>query len=308
MNAGHLPVPDRFHDLAAPKACLLCGQAADTVPAGFRQIYRQAGARSLELPWWECQECRGWFVHPVPTPQQIERHCATAVYNRASHAADLSRAKATLQHRILTRLADRISPGPLLDFGCSFGEFLAMAARTGWTPHGFDPNSEAVAIAARNGWDVRCGWVLAEADFPEKHFAAVTAVDSFCLAWSPHDTLRTFHRLLQPGGLLAMRLTNKRAVLGLARACSRPGSTRDRRLSTILKGQFHSIGMDRLAAILERIGFDHVVVEPHATSAPWNMLPVPTRLAYGLSSLTASLTRGSVNVSPGVLLFARKSV
>lgn len=295
-------------DDASPAGqCPLCDQATGVGPAGFRQIYRQAGAESVLLSWWECRACRGWFAYPMPTPVQIDRHCRTAVYNRPAQAVELSQAKSSLQHRILARLSDRTSPGPLLDFGCSFGEFMAQAAHAGWTPSGFDPNDEAVKIASAKGWDTRCGWVLDEAGFPEKHFAAVTAIDSFCFAWHPYDTLRTFHRLLQPGGVLAMRLTNKRAVLGLARALSGSDTARDTRLSRILKGQFHGISMGSLVTILSRIGFDQIRIEPQAATAPWHMLSSSTRLAYGLAQVVSCLTLRRIIISPGVLLFARRA-
>jgi SAM-dependent methyltransferase len=294
-------------DAVSPERCFLCGRAGAVEQAGFRQIYRQVGAEPITLPWWECHECRGWFVHPVPTTDQIDRHCRTAIYNRPSHAAELSQGKASIQSRILARLSDWTSPGPLLDFGCSFGEFLVCAGQAGWTPSGFDPNGDAAGIASRKGCDVRCGWVLEEAGFPEKHFSAVTAIDSFYYAWHPYETLRTFHRLLEPGGVLAMRLTNKRSVLGLLRALSRSGYERDSRLSRMLQGQFHSISMRSLASVLDRVGFDRIVIEPQAVTAPCHALSGSTRLAYGLARVVSSLTFKRVNWSPGVLLFARKA-
>lgn len=290
----------------APELCLLCGRATSLGQAGFRQIYRQSGADTIFLPWWECRGCRGWFVYPVPTPEQIDRHCRMATYNSPSYATEISQAKESIQRRILTRLSDWTSPGPLLDFGCSFGEFLVLARHAGWTPSGFDPNEEAVRAASMKEFDVRCGWVLEEAGFPEKHFAAVTAIDSFCFAWDPYETFRMFHRLLRPGGVLAMRLTNKRFVLGAVRAVFPNGPKRDARLSRILKGQFHSIGIGSLASILCSVGFDRIEIEPRAMAAPWSTLSGWTRLAYIGAQLVWEITFRKANVSPGILLFARK--
>src|SRR3712207_7905813 len=52
--------------------------------------------------------------------------------------------------------------------------------------------------------------------------------DALPIFWYPFRTLEAFHRILKPGGVLAMRLTNKRFILGLARAFSAAGPTRDR--------------------------------------------------------------------------------
>ena len=103
-----------------------------------------------------------------------------------------------------------------------------------------------------------------------------------------------------------MRVTNKHTILNLARALSLPGEERNARLTAILKGQFHSIGVNRLGEILRGIGFDHLVIEPFATTAQWNTLSLGTRAAYSVAQGLYTATFGKVNLSPGVLIFARK--
>lgn len=297
MVTGHPP----------PERCMLCNETTVLGPAGFRQIYRQAGTAPLYLHWWECARCRGWFVSPVPSPEEIALHCNYSDYNDPSKAKAIARAKELLQRHILDHLANWTPPGPLLDVGCSFGEFLLLARQAGWTSSGFDPNGEAVRTARDKGFDVRDGWTLTEAGFPEKHFAALTAIDSFCFVWHPFETLRTFYRLLVPGGVLAMRLTNKRSILGLMRTLSASGPTRDSRLSGILKGQFHAIGLSPLVRILHDLGFARVTIEPWATTSPWNTLSRETRVAYSAAQLLYVMTLKKVNLSPGILLFAQKT-
>ncbi len=183
---------------------------------------------------------------------------------------------------------------------------MLLAQVDGWVPTGFDPYGPAAASAAQKGFDVRCEWVLEKADYPDSHFAAVTAIDSFYYVWNPFQTLKTFHDLLLPGGVLAMRVTNKHAILNLARALSLPGEGRNARLTAILKGQFHSIGVNRLGEILRGIGFDRVEIEPFATTAQWNTLSFGTRTAYSVAQGLYKGTFGRVNLSPGVFIFARK--
>jgi SAM-dependent methyltransferase len=290
-----------------PDRCLLCGVTGRIRSAGFQQGYKQVGRDPLSLSWWECGACSGWFVNPVPTPIEIERHCNRCNYNDPAQAQAISQGKDLLHRRILSQLASWTRPGPLLDIGCSFGEFLLVAQEEGWTPSGFEPYGLAAKSAAQKGFDVRREWVLEKAGFPDKHFAAVTAIDSFCFTWDPYETLQLFFRLLQPGGVLTMRLTNKRVVLGLARALSRSGPDRDERLSRILKGQFHSIAIESLISILRGMGFDRIEVDSQAMTAPWRTLSASTRLAYGLARVGSLLSPYKVNFSPGVLLFAQKA-
>jgi SAM-dependent methyltransferase len=291
-----------------PDRCLLCGVTGRIRSAGFQQGYKQVGRDPLSLSWWECGACSGWFVNPVPTPIEIERHCNRCNYNDPAQAQAISQGKDLLQRRILSQLASLITPGPLLDIGCSFGEFLMAARAEGWTPSGIEPYGPAARAAAQKGFDVRCEWILDKADFPEKHFAAVTAVDSFCFVWDPIQTLQSFNRLLQPGGVLAMRVTNKHSILRLARFFSFPGQGRNARLTSLLKGQFHSIGVARLERILSRVGFDELRIEPFAIASQWQSLGTGTIGAYFAAQILHTGTFGKVNLSPGVLLFSRKGL
>jgi len=183
---------------------------------------------------------------------------------------------------------------------------MAVAREVGWLPSGFDPNKLASSIAAARGFDVRSMWRIHEAGFPDNHFVAITAVDSFYYTWHPYETLRELYRILRPGGVLAMRLTNKRVVLGAVRALTRHGSLKNEKISRILQGQFHSIVPGRLADILRGIGFKRIAVEGGAIPAPRSTLPVSTRLAYGLSKFVQEVTHSKINLSPGVLVFAQK--
>ena len=118
--------------------------------------------------------------------------------------------------------------------------------------------------------------------------------------------VRLFYRLLEPGGVLALRLSNKRAVAGVVRALSPAGPTRDRRVSRILQGQFHSIAVKNLAGILGGVGFERVEIDSWAPSISWRGMSVSARLAYLSPQILNAVTFGTVNWSPGVLLFAQK--
>jgi SAM-dependent methyltransferase len=259
----------------------------------------------MRLPWWECRHCRGWFAFPVPTPETINERWSDSRWADPGRQTEVAAKARPVWSRLLDLLGERTRPGTLLDFGCGFGEFLNLARDAGWTPSGFDLNAAAVRAASEKGFDVRCGDALEKAGFPEGSFAAVTAIDSLCCSWEPYETLRTFHRLLRPGGVLAMRLTNKRFALGLARMLSRRGPERDARVSGILLGQFHTIGLDSLTEVLRELGFDRIAIESRAITAPWATLPGSTRLAYGAADLVSRLTFSKVDLSPGVLLFAQ---
>ena len=105
-----------------------------------------------------------------------------------------------------------------------------------------------------------------------------------------------------------MRLTNKRFVLGVTRAFSKVGSSRNEKISRILKTQFHSIGVGSLRRILEAVGFEDVKIQPRAMTAPWSAHSWQTQAAYLGAAILYCLSLKTVNLSPGILLFGRMNI
>lgn len=294
-------VPER-----AP-TCALCGAAgAGVQPAGFRQFYPQANADPLAVTWWECESCRGWFACPIPPIAAIERHWGVVDYSDEARAETVAAEKRAITSAALRGLADRVAPGRLLDVGCNFGHFILQARARGWHPTGFEVNVRAARTAQDRGLDVRCGWDLDDAGFGDATFDAISAIDVFCYAPHPNRMLRRFHRLLRPDGVLVMRLSNKRAAFGLVRTLIRDRERRDQWITRVLQNQFHAIGVRRLARVLRQIGFARIAVEPAAPVTSFTRHP-RTHVAYLVARWIQRLSLGSVDVTPGVLLFAQKS-
>jgi SAM-dependent methyltransferase len=212
----------------------------------------------------------------------------------------------TLVRRLLDGLQKRGPVENLLDVGCNSGAFLLRAKEAGWEVSGYDPNPAAVTVARQRGLDVRRAWNLDECGFPPDGFQAITVIDVFCYSWHPFADLADLYRLLRPGGVLAMRLTNKRSALGLLRWVLPSGDRRDGRLSGILQNQFHSISVGALLRVLRRIGFHDCRALPHAITSPLRALGWPSSAAYLLADALYYGTLGRINLSPGILLFARK--
>jgi SAM-dependent methyltransferase len=293
---------------SAPVQCLLCAASDGIVPAGFQQLYRQPDLPPVAVDWWACPACQGWFADPVPPPAAIERYWGTVDWADPNLENKIRANKDVLIHKIFTGLERWTERGPLLDVGCNFGQFMLAAREAGWPPVGFDPSTAAAEKARAKGFDVRCEWALENAGFAEESFAAITSIDVFYYAWHPYATLALCHRLLRPGGVLVMRISNKRFVLGLVRAVLSAGAERDARISRILQGQFHTISMRPLSRILRQIGFDRVSIQPRAATAPWAASGWGTRGAYICTDLLHLLSFGTINLSPGVLVFARKGM
>lgn len=108
-------------------------------------------------------------------------------------------------------ILDALALGPgdqLLELGCGGGLLLRDALATGASAAGLDHSEEMVELARERapGADV----VLAEAEslpFPEDAFSAVAMSIVFFFLDDPVAVLRECHRVLQPGGRLAVYTT-----------------------------------------------------------------------------------------------------
>lgn len=256
--------------------------------------------------WWQCSQCGGWFAGPLPPPDVIRSNWRTVLYADPSYEQIIASYKSCLTNRILTGLRERGSIGTLLDVGCSTGKFMLEALGNGWKVAGFDPNEAATAMARQRGLDVRTGWTVQECGYDPATFDAITAVDVFYYSQHPLEDLRTFQRLLRDGGTLAMRISNKRFIMGLARYLVSSSDRRDVRLSRLLQGQFHSISLGSLASVLKEIGFSRIHYEP-APTAPLRCHSIPSRMLYLIANALHRTTLGRIHLSPGILLFAQKA-
>ncbi|MBI3948857.1 MAG: methyltransferase domain-containing protein [Acidobacteria bacterium] len=117
-------------------------------------------------------------------------------------------AEAPWRHKLfedrLRRLQRFISAGRLLEIGCASGEFLRLAAHAGFDVEGIEPEPITSARARDSfGLNVMTG-TLAEAAYPADSFDAVVLFHVLEHLDSPRQTVTEIHRILKPGGTLAI--------------------------------------------------------------------------------------------------------
>jgi SAM-dependent methyltransferase len=290
---------------APTSRCPLCDANGNITRLRFHQRYEQANAPPAQLTWSSCGRCHGWFADPMPNEHQIARHWAWADYAAPQQSQRIGDRKSPLFTRVLDGLEQRTRPGRLLDIGCNFGRFLEMAKARGWTPSGYEPYEEAAKRCIAQGYDVRGGWEGLDCGLAENQFDALTVVDVFCVSLHPARDLSAYHRLLRPGGVMAMRLTNKHLVLRAVESLTK-GDRRDAIISRLLFGQLHSASPRTIRRWLAKAGFDNIAVEGRAMATPWSKSRLRSRLAYGGMEVLRAVTLGTINLSPGILVFARK--
>ncbi len=113
----------------------------------------------------------------------------------------------------LRQIRPHAPAGRVLDVGCGPGFFLDAAAELGYEAWGVDPSAYAVSLAReRHGERVRVG-VIESAAFEPASFDLLVAQDAFEHVYAPRRFLDAAHRLLKPGGVLAITTPDPTSLL-----------------------------------------------------------------------------------------------
>jgi 2-polyprenyl-3-methyl-5-hydroxy-6-metoxy-1,4-benzoquinol methylase len=121
------------------------------------------------------------------------------------------------QVRRLERALGRRGPG--LEVGSYVGAFLGAACDAGWTFEGLDVNEHAAAFARRMGFRVTVGELD---DISGRRFDVVAIWNTFEQLPDPRASVLTARKLLNTGGMLALRVPNGEAYLAFRRGLRGP--------------------------------------------------------------------------------------
>lgn len=97
--------------------------------------------------------------------------------------------------------------GRLLEVGCGGGCMLKVMADLGWQVEGVDSDPAAVENSRRKGLKVHMGF-LENLEYPENCFDAITMSHLIEHVHDPAKLLKECHRILKPGGRLALVTPN----------------------------------------------------------------------------------------------------
>ncbi|MFU8795797.1 MAG: class I SAM-dependent methyltransferase [Dehalococcoidia bacterium] len=150
-----------------------------------------------------CRNCRLIYVNPVEETSRINK----AYSRRKSTDASIMRRMRLRASRSQLDLIERRHQRNgllLLDVGCGEGFFLFNAARAGYSARGIELSDDAAEYARREfGLDVETK-PFEELRLPENRFDVVTLWQVLEHVPHPLAILREAHRILKPGGLLAL--------------------------------------------------------------------------------------------------------
>jgi len=149
----------------------------------------------------KCRNCHLTYVNPIEKVGKTNEHYFKAKNNHAPTIRESYLRTAKSQVRLIQEYASGTN---LLDIGCAQGFFLFSASQVGYTTRGIEISQDAAEYARREfGLDIE-GKPFEELRFAENHFDIVTLWQVLEHVPHPLMILQEVHRILKPGGLLAV--------------------------------------------------------------------------------------------------------
>lgn len=266
-------------------SCLLCGRDAPQ-PVAVRNGYTIV----------RCGGCGLVYVHPKPPEEELP-----GLYGKY-HARDGGDEASwnLLMGNVYREAADHLDasrngsgPPRLLDVGCGYGGFVSLMRDRGWDAEGIDPSPETVAAASAKGIPVR----LETLDEFSRAGAAYGAITMFYVLehlYDPMSALRKVFALLEPGGVLLVRVPDTTPVVRLLS----PFGLGDR----LYDPPFHLFDFPPrvLTMMLAEAGFGKIRTFPGRNTIPPRIAPRLATMLFGALARGLFAGTGRRILLPGV--------
>lgn len=222
------------------------------------------------------------------------------VFNLTQSRRPALKLEADLMHR-------HVQGGRLLDVGCSVGALFEFFPPFAWERYGVELSPSAAEYAAQTySCSVHTG-TLISAQYPRDYFDLMTVIDTLYYLDDPLAELQEIHRLLKPGGYLAVEIAGQAYML--RRNYGLIPWLLDRRWSRAStdSSYLYWFGPEGLRRLLEKCGFEAVA---------WYVVPSPRRsnplingligLHFGLMTILARFSHKALSWAPKYLCLAQK--
>ena len=265
--------------------------------------------KSNNLPIVRCSGCELVYVSEyVPMDSTLnffrDKHMRDSEATRINYV--------NYRQKSLTREAARIRSlmpqgGRLLDVGTASGFFLQQfQGQTAWQVEGVEPSRVSAEFARREfGLKIHDGF-LSDHRFPEASFDVVCSLDAFGCHRQPREDMQEFHRILAPGGLLAIEIPGHRfRVLLGSSLFHRKSKENSLRLHAGVNFFYYTRAtLTRLASLA---GFELIESHPEAMPSTGGRVNQLARNVYDIASSSLyRFTNGQLNLSAKELVIFRK--
>jgi 2-polyprenyl-3-methyl-5-hydroxy-6-metoxy-1,4-benzoquinol methylase len=213
----------------------------------------------------KCRNCQLIYVSPIEKADNINK----AYSQRKSVDASIIRKSRLTVSQSQVGLIRQYKNGThtcLLDIGCGEGFFLLNASRAGYATKGVELSQDAAEYARREfGLDVEAK-PFEELRSPENCFDVITLWQVLEHVPYPLVILKEVHRILKPGGLLALSTPNIRGV---------PARILGRRWWNIRRLHINQFTTNTLTTLLKDSGFRDISPVSYEESITLLILFIP---------------------------------
>jgi SAM-dependent methyltransferase len=181
-----------------------------------------------------------------------------------------------------------------LDYGCSYGHFIAMLNRKEILSYGIEV-SHFVDIVNSKGQNI---YKRLE-DLPQKmKFDVISFIDSFYYSLTPKILLRKTFDLLEDDGLLVMRIVNRNWLIKFDKNIIRKENC------TALIDHLIGYSKKSISYLLENNGFE---ISEIVFFEKGKYRSKRDSFLYSISVFLYKISNGLINHLPGIILIARKN-
>ncbi len=162
--------------------------------------------------YMRCLDCG--MVYASPRASRASRYTwLNSTFSLDDGIFNLTASRRPALLREANLIQQHVRSGRLLDVGCSIGAFFEFFPPDRWERHGVELSSSAAKYAAeRYQADVSVG-LLHEVYYPDAHFDLVTLIDTLYYVDDPVAEITEIHRILKPGGWLAIEIAGQAYIL-----------------------------------------------------------------------------------------------
>lgn len=155
-----------------------------------------------------CLDCG--TVYASPRTSYAERHAWLSknfsFFEGNLALYDTRRPALKLEAEIIQR---QINHGRMLDLGCNTGTLFEYFPKQSWDLHGVELSPSAAEFANKTHTCEVITGTLDAARYPSKYFDLVTLIDMLYYVDDPFAVIRETHRILKPGGILAIEIAGQ---------------------------------------------------------------------------------------------------
>jgi SAM-dependent methyltransferase len=193
----------------------------------------------------------------------------------------------------LDALRNGSGPPRLLDVGCGYGGFVSLMRDRGWDAEGVDPSPTTVAAASAKGLPVRLG-TLEKFSRSGAAYRAITMFYVLEHLFDPMSALRKVFALLEPGGVLLLRVPDTTPIVRLLSPFGLGNGLYD--------PPFHLFDFPPrvLTRMLAETGFGKIRTFPGRNTIPPRIVPRLATLLFGALARGMFAGSGGRFLLPGV--------